>query len=109
MFMGFLDLAELLERFLILLLLLAISIDHIDRVVKVVLNLAHLSGYHLLHFLIIFYHALRCPVLYLSHNFIENFSLKLLSCIRLPHPASPSIASITSRQSSIPLPHNKNF
>ena len=88
MFMCFLDLAELLERLLILLLLLAISIDHINRVVKVVLNLAHLSGYHLLHFLIIFYHAFRCPVLYLSHNFIENFSLKLLPKVLINSPQS---------------------
>lgn len=78
MFMCSLNLAELLELFLILLLLLAISVDDVNCIIKVVLNLPHLFGHHLLHLLIVLYHALGRPVLDLAHNFVQDFGLELL-------------------------------
>ena len=78
MFMCFLDFAELLELLFILLLLFSISVNDVDCIIEVVLNLSHLPGYHLLHLLIIFYHAFCRSVLDLAHNFVQDLSLELL-------------------------------
>ena len=78
MFMCSLYLAELLELLLILSLLLAISVDYVNCIIKVVLNLPHLLLYHLLHLLIVIYHAFGGPVLDLAHNFVQDLGLELL-------------------------------
>ena len=78
MFMLSLDIAELPELLLILFLLLSVSVYYVDCIIKVVLNLSHLLGNHLLHLLVVFYHALCRSVLNLAHNFVQNLGLELL-------------------------------
>lgn len=76
--MDLLNFTQFLEFIFILLLLFAICIYHVNCRIKVILDLTHFLSNHCLHIVIVVRYAIRCSVLDLAHDLIENLSLELL-------------------------------